>query len=107
MDLIAVFTTVADAAQAQAIADAAVAQGLAACVQTEPVHSTYRWAGALRHEPEVRLMFKTTRECYPALERLVLALHPYELPALYALPVTTASGAYRDWVIAATSQPTQ
>jgi len=97
-ELLAVFTTVASAEQAEALARAAVEQRLAACVQAEPIHSTYRWQGALASEPEVRLLFKTTRAQYPALERLLLERHPYDLPAVFALPVTAASAAYAAWV---------
>lgn len=96
--LLAVFTTVADATQAQMLADAAVNQGLAACVQAEAIHSTYRWDGELQHEAEWRLMFKTSAPAYPALEQLLRRLHPYELPAIFALPVAAASPAYADWV---------
>ena len=98
MDLLAVFTTVADSEQARRLATAAVEQGLAACVQAEPNRSTYRWKGAMADDNEVRLVFKTTKQRYAALERWLLAEHPYELPALYALPVSEASSAYEAWV---------
>ena len=56
MELLAVFTTVPDGACAEKIAQAAVAQGLAACVQQDSVHSTYAWQGQIHSEPEVRLL---------------------------------------------------
>jgi len=98
MDLLAVFTTVSNAEQADTLARAAVERRLAACVQAEAVHSTYRWQGAVASEPEMRLMFKTSRALYPALEALLRQMHPYELPAIFALPVAEASAAYADWV---------
>lgn len=97
-ELIAVYTTVADAAAAQALARAAVSARLAACVQVEPIHSVYTWDGQLQSEPEVRLMFKTTHAMYAELERFILDRHPYELPAVYAVPVALASPAYAGWV---------
>ncbi|HEY9109279.1 MAG TPA: divalent-cation tolerance protein CutA [Roseateles sp.] len=98
MDLLAVFTTVSNAEQADTLARAAVERRLAACVQAEPVHSTYRWQGAVVSEPEVRLMFKTSREHYPALQALLREMHPYELPAIFALPVVEASNEYAAWL---------
>lgn len=98
MALLAVFTTVATREQADALARAAVEQRLAACVQVEPVHSSYRWQGAVVSEPELRLMFKTSRGRYAALEALLRERHPYELPAVFALPVAEASPAYAAWV---------
>jgi periplasmic divalent cation tolerance protein len=98
LDLLAVFTTVATAEQAQALALAAVEQGLAACVQAESIRSTYRWQGEVVTEAELRLMFKTSRAGYPALERLLLERHPYDLPAVFAVTVAEASPAYAGWV---------
>lgn len=98
MDLLAVFTTVATQEQADALARAAVEQGLAACVQTEVIRSTYRWQGAIECAAELRLMFKTDRAHGPALEALLRELHPYELPAIFALPVVGATAEYAAWV---------
>lgn len=98
MDLLAVFTTVASQEQADALARAAVEQRLAACVHAEAINSTYRWQGEVVSEAEVRLMFKTDRSHAPALETLLRELHPYELPAIYALPVVGATAEYLAWV---------
>lgn len=98
MDLLTVFTTVANQADADALARAAVEQRLAACVQTETIRSTYHWQGRVACDDEVRLMFKTNHARYAALEALLRELHPYELPAIFALPVAEASDRYADWV---------
>jgi periplasmic divalent cation tolerance protein len=97
-DLLAVFTTVGDADTAHRIADALVTERLAACVQIEAITSVYRWAGAVQRDPEQRLMIKTTRERWPALRDRLLALHPYDLPALHALAVADAHALYAQWV---------
>jgi periplasmic divalent cation tolerance protein len=99
VELLAVFTTVPDGACAEKIAQAAIAQGLAACVQQDSVHSTYAWQGQIHSEPEVRLLLKTTAAAWPALQQLIARLHPYELPAMYALPLAHASPAYAQWVL--------
>lgn len=98
MDLIAVFTTVATQDEADVLARAAVEQRLAACVQTEAIRSTYRWQGAIACDAEVRLTFKTTRQHYAALEALLRNQHPYELPAIFALPVIAGTAEYAAWV---------
>ena len=97
-DLIAVYTTVTNDEQAQLLASAAIENNLAACVQSEPIRSTYRWQGQIERQDEVRLLLKTTRTAYPQLEKLLLELHPYELPAIFAVPVYDASVAYAKWV---------
>ncbi len=98
MQLLAVTTTCPDAASAQQLAQAAIARQLAACVQQESIHSTYRWQGQVCSEPELRLLFKTTQAAWPALQALIAELHPYALPAIYAQPVLHASADYADWV---------
>lgn len=97
-DLLTVFTTVATREQADALARSAVEQRLAACVHIETVHSTYRWQGEICSEPEQRLLFKTDRARYAALEALLMSLHPYEVPAVFALPVVEAAPGYAGWV---------
>lgn len=94
----AVYTTVATHEQATQLAHEAVELGLAACVQFEAIQSTYRWQGEIVQEPEYRLMFKTTRSEYQALEAWLHQQHPYELPAIYAIPISEASADYAHWV---------
>jgi periplasmic divalent cation tolerance protein len=105
MKLLIVCTTVGQADDARRIATAAVERGLAACVHIDAVESLYRWQGALQHDTEQRLMFKTTEAAAPALRALVLEMHPYDLPALYTLEVGEASPAYAEWVAHQAQQP--
>ena len=97
-DLIALFTTVATRDDARRIARELVERGLVACAQLSDIESIYRWQGATQQEPEVRLMLKTTTDRYAAVEAAIRTLHPYELPAIHAFPVSAASADYADWV---------
>ena len=88
-----------DAASARALAEAVVGEGLAACVShLSGVLSTYRWKGELTTDSEELLLIKTTEARFAALKERILALHPYELPELIAVPVTQGHQAYLDWV---------
>lgn len=71
---------------------------LAACVHIVPTESVYRWEGRLQQEQEYRLICKTTRARREALMRALLASHPYQLPALYAIQLAHVHGPYADWV---------
>jgi periplasmic divalent cation tolerance protein len=93
------YCTCPDAASAQSLAEAVVGEGLAACVSRLPgVRSTYRWKGEVITDSEELLLIKTTEARFPALKERILALHPYELPELIAVPVTHGHAAYLDWV---------
>ncbi len=66
-----------------------------------PVHSTYRWQGAIQDEPEVLLVIKTITARYPELEMRLKSLHPYQVPEIIALPVAAGSAEYLSWLQAA------
>ena len=89
----------ADAGTAEQIAGTLVEEGLAACVTLLPgARSIYRWQGRLERAEECVLLIKTRADAYPALERRLLALHPYDIPELLALPVLAGNPAYLKWL---------
>jgi len=101
--LTVVLTTVDSDETAERIARALVEQRLAACVQTCPIHSVYRWQCKVRRDPEVRLLIKTTRARYPAVADVLRSMHPYELPVIMALPVKEVPPDVAAWVRAETA----
>lgn len=93
------YCTCPNADSAQLLAHALVSESLAACVNRIPaVHATYRWNGEVTTDSEELLLIKTTAARFEALKEHVLALHPYELPELIAVPVACGHAAYLDWV---------
>ncbi len=96
--ILLVLTTVATQADAQVLARSMVEQRLAACAHIEAIDSVYRWQGAVQQEGEWRLLLKTTAARYPALEAALRAQHPYELPAIVAVPCAHALPAFADGV---------
>lgn len=98
MRCIAVVTTVATIGEAQAMARALVERRLAACAQIEPIESFYRWKGALQHDSEQRVLFKTVAPRYAALAAAIRALHGYELPAIHALTLEPIDPLYAGWI---------
>ena len=98
MELVAILTTIDSAERAQAIASALVERKLAACVQISEVESVYSWQGAVQREREFRIMAKTLAGRYADAEAAIRQLHTYELPAIYAVPVTEVFAPYADWV---------
>ncbi|MHB8814153.1 MAG: divalent-cation tolerance protein CutA [Steroidobacteraceae bacterium] len=96
---IVVLTTCPDEPAAARIARELVESGLAACAtRVGPVHSTYRWQGAIQDEPEVLLVIKTVSTRYSELEMRLKSLHPYEVPEIIAVPVTAGSADYLSWL---------
>jgi periplasmic divalent cation tolerance protein len=92
-------STVASAEDAERIARSLVEQGLAACVNVVPgVASFYRWKGSLERDAEMLLVIKTSSERFEQLKAAMVAIHPYELPELVALPIVAGHQPYLDWL---------
>lgn len=84
---------------ARTLARALVEEQLAACCNIiDRVESIYRWEGSVEEASEVLVVIKTTAERFEALKERALALHPYDLPELIALPIAAGSPAYLDWL---------
>ena len=71
---------------------------LAACVQTMPVQSVYRWKGQLNRDSEVLAIIKTKASLYPEVEAFIRSRHSYEVPEILLLPVTAGFPGYVQWV---------
>lgn len=100
-EVVLIYTTWPDAETADAAALEAVTRGLAACCNRfAPVRATYRWEGRIETGEEVPLTFKTTVGAAPALKAMILERHPYDLPAILALPVEAAlsHGPFVEWI---------
>ena len=98
-DYLVVLSTVGKAEDAERIGRALVEGGLAACVNVLPaVTSIYRWKGKLEKEEERLLVIKTRADRFEALREALVALHPYEVPEVLALPVAAGHPPYLEWL---------
>jgi len=99
MPVIVVFSTFPTEEKAAEIARTLVSEGHAACANLVPaVRSIYRWQGQICDERETLAVIKTTRERFEALRERLVALHPYEVPEVIAMPVEAGHAPYLDWV---------
>ncbi len=89
---------------AERLASELVERSLAACVQIGPgVTSVYRWQGALEKGAEKILLIKSRAGLFGALEAVIKARHPYEVPEIIALPVSDGHAPYLAWLAASTA----
>lgn len=93
-----VLVTAPDLKTARRLARAALQAKLVACVNLVPrIESHYWWQGKLERGNEVLMILKATPRTLPALEKLVLKLHPYDTAEFVVLPVTRGSERYLKW----------
>jgi periplasmic divalent cation tolerance protein len=85
---------------AEDIADAALEARLAACANLEgPVTSSYRWKGVIEQSFEFILWLKAPEANWEKVNALVDRVHPYDVPAIVAMPLSHVSEAYAAWVL--------
>ena len=96
-----VLVTAPDLKTARALAKAALAAKLIACANLIPkIESHYWWQGKMESGPEVLLVLKTQKSKLAALEKLVLARHPYDTPEFLVLPLAAGNQKYLTWLAA-------
>jgi periplasmic divalent cation tolerance protein len=94
-----VFVTTPNLKIARVLAKAALKSRLVACANLIPqIESHYWWQGKIETSAEVLILFKTTKGRLKALEKLILARHPYDTPEFVVWPITTGNKRYLDWV---------
>ena len=92
-------STAGTAEDAERIARALVEGRLAACVNIVPgVVSVYRWKGEVCRDEARLLIIKTRAARIEALREALVAIHPYELPELVALPIEAGHEPYLAWL---------
>lgn len=96
-----VLVTSPDMKTARKLARAALDARLIACANIVPkIESHYVWQGKIECSAESLLILKTTNARLPALEKLILAQHPYDTPEFVVLSLTTGNRRYLDWLAA-------
>lgn len=94
-----VLVTAPDLKTARLLAKAALQARLIACANLVPkIESHYRWQGKIESATEVLLVLKTQKSKLTALEKLVLAKHPYDTPEFLVLPLSAGNKKYLDWL---------
>ena len=105
--VVVVVVTFPDEDTASRIAALLVQERLVACVNVlPPVHSIYRWKGAVETTHEVLALAKTRAAAVDDVIARIKALHPYEVPEIIALPVVTGLPTYLQWVLVETDPKT-
>jgi len=105
-DAILVLVTTPSVEKAAELARTLVEESLAVCGNLVPgLRSIYRWEGKLCDEVEVLLLLKTEARLFEPLRARVVALHPYQVPEVIALPITAGHAPYLEWIASGVRPP--
>lgn len=101
---IALYVTCPSVAVADLIALRLVEARLAASVNIIPgAHSLYWWKGKIERAEEAVLIAKTKATHFDEVTAAIVAVHPYDTPAIVAFDIVAGSRRYLDWLMAAAS----
>lgn len=102
MGPVEITVTCAGADEAHRIMKVLVEQRLAACGQTWPISSCYRWAGRVVNDEEHVLLLKSVDVHFGAVCDVIRSLHSYDLPSIVMIPLVGHGPGYLEWLLEAT-----
>src|SRR6266436_3077955 len=93
-------STFPDAEIAHRISNQLVSERFAACANILPsVESIYRWKDKIESGNETLVLFKLSEDRQSAFQDKLRSLHPYDVPEIILVPVTSGLPEYLRWVI--------
>ena len=99
MAVLLALSTFPDHETAQRISNQLVTEKFAACANILPgIESIYRWKEKIETGSETLVFFKLSEDRQSAFQEKLRSLHPYEVPEIIFVPVTTGLPEYLRWV---------
>ena len=92
-----IYITYPDKQTAERISKKLVDLKLVACANIFPIHSMYWWDSKVENDDEWVSLVKTRTSNIKAVEKEVIAIHPYEVPCIMSMDVH-ANKDYEDWI---------
>ncbi|MGC2627057.1 MAG: divalent-cation tolerance protein CutA [Candidatus Udaeobacter sp.] len=92
-------STFPDQETAREISNELVTKKLAACATILPaVESIYRWKEKIESGNETLVLFKLSEDRQSAFQEKLRSLHPYEVPEIIFVPISSGLPEYLRWV---------
>ena len=97
--LLLALSTFPDHETARDISNELVTKKLAACANILPgVESIYRWKEKIESGNEILVLFKLSEDRRSDFQEKLRSLHPYEVPEIIFVPVSSGLPEYLRWV---------
>lgn len=85
------------------IANELVQNKIAACVNISKISSIYSWQGKIENASEYLVLFKTTQKNKKSLKEKIKASHPYDVPEIAEINITSINKSYLKWLVESTT----
>jgi len=98
MKLTIIVSTYPDKKSVIKISDELVKTKIVACVNFTKISSIYSWNGKIENTSEYLALFKTTNKNKKILKEKIKSTHPYDVPEIAELNVSSINKHYFDWI---------
>ena len=85
------------------IAKELVKNKTSACVNIAKISSIYSWEGKIENTSEYLAIFKTTAKNKQFLKKKIQETHPYDVPEIAEVDVTSINKPYLNWLVESTN----
>lgn len=99
MEPVCIFWTCGNLDEARKVARMLVEEGLVACANIIPwVESIFLWEGKIDTVQETKVIFKTVKERFDAVQKKIKENARYEVPEILMLPIDEGNPEYLEWM---------
>jgi periplasmic divalent cation tolerance protein len=74
-----------------------------ACANISKIDSVYSWNGKIQNSSEYIVIFKTITKNKAKLKKIIAETHPYDVPEIAEIDVTSINKSYLNWLIESTN----
>jgi len=103
MKPVVIISTYPDKKSVSKIAKELVKDKTVACVNISKISSIYFWKGKVEDTSEYIAIFKTTTKNKKLLKQKIKETHPYDVPEIAEIDVTSINDSYLKWLIESTT----
>ena len=103
MKPVVIISTYPDKKSISKIAKEFVKNKTVACVNISKISSIYSWKGKVEDASEYIAIFKTTTKNKKSLKQKIKETHPYDIPEIVEIDVTSINDSYLKWLIESTT----
>ena len=103
MKLVLIISTYPNKKSILKIANELVKTKIIACVNISKIDSIYSWNGKIQNSSEYIAIFKTITKNKTKLRKKITETHPYDVPEIVEIDVTSINKSYLNWLIESTN----
>ena len=102
MNPVIIISTYPNKREITKIANQLVKEKIVACVNISKISSIYSWNNKIENTSEYLALFKTTQKNKKKLKEKIQKTHPYDVPEIAEINLSSINKSYLKWVIGST-----